>query len=161
MDISNCTDLDGASTAALSVSQPSVVRDDVSPKAMMSMGIANDGAGRFTRLHRAIRSKSWVTNRRIRLHRFVDLPGRLYLGPDQPLRACHVLDIWQGGAKLRLDQPGELPETFLLLCDEGTIRRECRPFWQSEDEIGVLFTEAAPRLAIKPMAGALRSSRRE
>jgi hypothetical protein len=69
----------------------------------------------------------------------------LDFGDGSPLTSCEVLDISEGGARLRplLCAPRMLPEKFILLLSEcGKVRRNCRVIWRSVAELGVQFPQA-------------------
>jgi hypothetical protein len=56
------------------------------------------------------------------------------------IASCTMSDISDGGAKVILDHPAHLPETFTLwLMDNGSVYRECQVVWQAGDVIGVQF----------------------
>ena len=56
------------------------------------------------------------------------------------IAGCTVSDISDGGAKVILDRPARLPETFTLwLNDDGSVLRECTVVWREGDVIGVQF----------------------
>ena len=66
----------------------------------------------------------------------------LDIGGGSPSTSCEVLDISEGGARLRplLCSPKTLPEKFILLLSTcGKVRRDCRVIWRSTVEIGVQF----------------------
>lgn len=70
--------------------------------------------------------------------------GALDLGDGSASTACDILDISDGGARLRplLVAPKLLPEKFtLLLSTCGRVRRDCRVVWRSRSEIGVEFNK--------------------
>lgn len=68
----------------------------------------------------------------------------LDLGDGSPSTGCEVLDISDGGARLRplLCTPKKLPEKFVLLLSTcGKVRRSCRVIWRSTAELGVKFPD--------------------
>jgi hypothetical protein len=68
----------------------------------------------------------------------------LDLGDGSPSSSCEVLDISDGGARLRplMCTPKTLPEKFtLLLSASGNVRRSCRVIWRSSAELGVQFPQ--------------------
>lgn len=72
-------------------------------------------------------------------------PAVLAVGEDGPaFCSCVVVDISEGGAKLKVDRPSDLPECFTLILSWGarTVRR-CEARWRSATEIGVQFQRAA------------------
>ena len=71
-------------------------------------------------------------------------PARLDLGADNPRWDCTLQDISEGGAKLKLRGPDNLPEEFNLLLAIGPkTSRRCKLVWRTEDTIGVRFLGAA------------------
>jgi hypothetical protein len=69
----------------------------------------------------------------------------LDLGDGSASTTCEVIDISQGGARLRplMCTPKMLPERFVLLLSAcGRVRRSCRVIWRSAGEVGVQFPEA-------------------
>lgn len=80
-------------------------------------------------------------NRRFDRRAFERL-GALDCGDGSASRACEILDISQGGARLRplLCAPDLLPDRFtLLLSSCGKVRRTCRVAWRSKTDLGVQF----------------------
>jgi PilZ domain len=68
----------------------------------------------------------------------------LDLGDGSPSTKCEVLDISDGGARLRplMGSPKALPEKFILLLSTcGKVRRDCRVIWRSAAELGVQFPQ--------------------
>jgi PilZ domain len=69
----------------------------------------------------------------------------LDLGDGAASTTCEVIDISQGGARLRplMCTPKMLPERFVLLLSAcGRVRRSCRVIWRSARELGVQFPDA-------------------
>lgn len=74
--------------------------------------------------------------------RAYDRMAALDLGDGSASTACEVLDISEGGARLRplMCAPDGLPDRFtLLLSSCGRVRRTCRVAWRSRSEMGVQF----------------------
>jgi hypothetical protein len=74
-----------------------------------------------------------------------DRVAALDLGDGSASTSCEVLDISEGGARLRplMTAPDMLPEQFtLLLSSCGRVRRSCRVIWRSRIELGVQFRVA-------------------
>ncbi|HEX4410037.1 MAG TPA: PilZ domain-containing protein [Xanthobacteraceae bacterium] len=64
--------------------------------------------------------------------------ARIVVGDS--LVACSVADISEVGARLVLENDGEVPEQFvLLLTPRGHPRRECRVIWRDGVTLGVEF----------------------
>ena len=69
----------------------------------------------------------------------------LDFGDGSPSTSCHVLDISDGGARLRPLKctPKTVPEKFILLLSTcGKVRRNCRVIWRTAAELGVQFPQA-------------------
>jgi hypothetical protein len=57
-------------------------------------------------------------------------------------RQCLVADISSSGARIQIDT--RLPERlWLVLTNQGNLRRRCRLIWQSDNEAGLCFDKAA------------------
>ena len=54
-------------------------------------------------------------------------------------RPCTVLDISDGGARLRLDDPAFVQPTFRLKKSPADGGRSCKIAWRSGKEMGVAF----------------------
>ena len=71
----------------------------------------------------------------------VTYPAQIHIRDGIPLRHCTVLDISQGGGRIRLDTPGPVPDKFcLLFTANGTVRRICTVVWRHEYYLGVEFS---------------------
>jgi len=83
-------------------------------------------------------------NRRFDRRAF-DRIGALDMGDGSASAACEILDISEGGARLRplMCAPDAVPDKFtLLLSSCGRVRRLCRVVWRSRSEFGVQFSKA-------------------
>ena len=54
-------------------------------------------------------------------------------------RGCNVIDISDGGARLRTHNLSVLPNTFELTFDNFSTIRWCRLIWRDGDFLGVAF----------------------
>jgi hypothetical protein len=55
-------------------------------------------------------------------------------------RSCSIFDISHTGARLLIDDEGELPDKFILLLNRnGEARRICRLVWRDGKSVGVAF----------------------
>jgi hypothetical protein len=79
------------------------------------------------------------------------------LGPAQVPLPCEVLDISTGGARLGLFwERGQIPDSFfLLLSNNGRVRRHCRIAWRKPNQIGVQFLKATGETVRRPGEGEL------
>lgn len=68
---------------------------------------------------------------------------RLETGGDDPVFMARVLDMSVAGARLQLEAPAMLPETFLLTvhtADAPSSKQvRCRLQWQQNTQLGVSF----------------------
>jgi hypothetical protein len=80
------------------------------------------------------------TNRRKSVRRPIGY-GATIVAPDASwTRKCRVIDISASGAKLALEEPGELPKDFVLVLSErGGPKRRCHVVWDTGDQLGVEF----------------------
>ena len=70
----------------------------------------------------------------------VTIPALISVGQGLPLRPCTVLDVSQGGGRIRLEANAAVPDHFVLLFTHaGTVRRECSVVWRQDGYIGVAF----------------------
>jgi hypothetical protein len=64
----------------------------------------------------------------------IESPDGLFAGD------CTMIDVSAGGARLVLSTPDRLPNRFfLILPQDGTLRRQCLPVWQTDTKAGVQF----------------------
>jgi hypothetical protein len=83
--------------------------------------------------------RSFIERRRsIREH--VQFPAWIDIGDGSQPRSCDVLDVSEGGARIMVSSPNELPKEFwLVLAKDRTRRRYCRMVWQSDTQVGVAY----------------------
>jgi PilZ domain-containing protein len=80
----------------------------------------------------------WVEKRR-QPRKSVELSASLHdLDHHVLLASCQVLDISDGGARLKLSCPGDVPDSFVLFLHGKNFRR-CDVRWRSDAEVGVQF----------------------
>lgn len=66
--------------------------------------------------------------------------GWLTKTKGESLRECVVFDESEKGARLVVDTPNEIPDTFYLyLSLDFSSRRRCRVAWRSATQIGVEY----------------------
>ena len=83
-------------------------------------------------LEQAREERRRIQRRKVKIAARIDLGGTI--------RACTVLDISELGAKLAVDTPHDLPDSFmLLLTPSGHPARRCRVAWRSDEHVGVAF----------------------
>jgi hypothetical protein len=70
----------------------------------------------------------------------VTIPALIFVGDGVPLCPCTVLDVSQGGGRIRLEANAAVPDHFVLLFTyAGTVRRECNVIWRQDGYLGVAF----------------------
>ena len=81
------------------------------------------------------------TERRQCLRLGITIPALIYTGAGTPLCPCTVLDVSQGGGRIRLEANALVPDHFVLLfTNAGTVRRACSVIWRRGDYLGVAFS---------------------
>ena len=77
--------------------------------------------------------------RRKSLRKAVGLPASLTTTDGLHIASCTVLDISDGGARLKLDEPTTVPDSLTLRL-YGRAFRHCAVRWRSGREVGVQFS---------------------
>jgi len=73
--------------------------------------------------------------------------ARIALRDGSTPKACRMLDISDGGARLEVANADALPDHFsLLLSYDGRMYRHCAIVWRSETTIGVEFIPDFPKV---------------
>jgi PilZ domain len=77
------------------------------------------------------------------------LPSRraatVSFGAEKLPVTCVIWDISEGGARLALAHPANLPHRFTLnLFRDGSVRRDCEVVWVDGQFVGVRFTGLVP-----------------
>ena len=81
------------------------------------------------------------TERRQCLRLGITIPALIYTGAGIPLCPCTVLDVWQGGGRIRLEANALVPDHFVLLfTNAGTVRRACSVVWRHDGYLGIAFS---------------------
>jgi hypothetical protein len=81
-----------------------------------------------------------LSNRRKSVRRAIGYGATIVAADASWIRKCRVIDISESGAKLALEEPGELPKDFVLMLSErGGPRRRCHVVWATGDQLGVAF----------------------
>jgi hypothetical protein len=69
------------------------------------------------------------------------IPALISVGDGCPLCPCTVLDVSQGGGRIRLDARASVPDQFeLFFTMAGTVRRACSVIWRQDSYLGVEFS---------------------
>lgn len=83
------------------------------------------------------------------LRRKLRIPVSVILETGERIAVTHVIDISNGGARIKIDRTVNLPLQFRIsLSERGEVTRLCQLVWRAADEIGVRFVHMEPaRLA--------------
>lgn len=82
-------------------------------------------------------------NRRREKRRAVEVTVAIALPDGTRLTECSIVDASETGAKLKLPDNVEVPDSFVLLLSSiGTARRHCTVVWRDKALIGVRFEKA-------------------
>jgi hypothetical protein len=85
------------------------------------------------------------SNRRKSVRRALGYGAKIVAPDGSWGRDCRVIDVSDGGARLALAEPADLPRNFVLaLSERGGAARRCRVVWTTDGEIGVTFERRAP-----------------
>jgi hypothetical protein len=88
-----------------------------------------------------VKDKRTAARRSLRYTAWVALDG-------DERHGCVISDISDTGARLDLENPAALPDTFvLLLSSRGAPKRKCKVVWRTEHQIGVQFDRRLPQAA--------------
>jgi len=69
-------------------------------------------------------------------HTFYCIDG----GDGSPVRPWHLVDVSDGGARLRVASPDDVPECFTLVQRADVMKLwQCRVVWRSSSEVGIKF----------------------
>jgi PilZ domain len=86
------------------------------------------------------RFKRTFIERRRSVREPVEIPAWVDVGDGLQPRSCTILDVSEGGARIKLSSPNELPKEFwLVLTKDRTRRRHCRMVWHSDTLAGVKY----------------------
>ena len=79
--------------------------------------------------------------RRVNGRKAMNQPALLKAIEDgSALGQCAILDVSEGGARLRVTRPADIPDSFILaLSQNAKAFRRCQVRWRSETELGVQF----------------------
>ncbi len=70
-------------------------------------------------------------------------PAKLDLGDGTPFISCILTDVSASGARVAVEFPDKIPDTFsLLLAPEHQALRRCKVMWREDNQIGVEFLKA-------------------
>jgi hypothetical protein len=72
--------------------------------------------------------------------RTVAIEARLFWRGEGPeILPCTIVDISEGGARIRAHFPSPLPPLVFLVKDENEIIYECETVWQQDGTAGLMF----------------------
>jgi PilZ domain len=77
-------------------------------------------------------------NRRRHTRRASDAAAVIHFDGSNAIR-CNLLDVSDGGARLWLEAPSDLPPNFMLTVPAEQMKRSCKLVWQVGNRVGVLF----------------------
>jgi PilZ domain len=87
-----------------------------------------------------VRFKQRFIERRQSIREQVQLQASIELGNGSPPMICIVTDASEGGARIKVSSPAELPKDFwLVLTKDRMKRRQCRMVWRSKSQVGVKY----------------------
>lgn len=67
-------------------------------------------------------------------------PGRIVTGSDAGTLVCALADISETGARVLMQDPGEIPHHVTLLFGVGgATQRRCRVAWRDGEQLGLEF----------------------
>lgn len=79
------------------------------------------------------------------VRRIIGLSAALLGEQDSMLGICTIRDMSAHGAKIKLSEPIDVPDEFILvLSKDGNVRRRCRVVRRSESEIAAKFVTGKP-----------------
>ncbi|HEY4141270.1 MAG TPA: PilZ domain-containing protein [Pseudolabrys sp.] len=83
-----------------------------------------------------------INDKRKAVRRTMRYTAWIVLEPGQ-LHGCALVDVSDTGARLNVENAGNIPDTFTLwLSSNGSARRKCKVIWRAERQIGVAFERA-------------------
>ena len=72
----------------------------------------------------------------------VSIEAHLYFRSEKPtVIPCRVVDLSQGGARVKIKVRYILPSQVFLVKDEGEIIYECETIWQKKQKAGLMFLD--------------------
>jgi hypothetical protein len=90
----------------------------------------------FTRV-----TKAFVEQRRSARHS-TRCPAWIEFDDHTPPKSCILVDVSEGGARIEVASPNELPEEFsLILVEDVANARRCHIIWRADGQIGVSYLE--------------------
>jgi hypothetical protein len=86
------------------------------------------------------RGPELAVNPRKHARRTVCIEARLFWRHEEPaILPCIIVDISEGGARIRAHFPSPVPPVVFLVKDEGEIIYECETVWQQDGTAGLMF----------------------
>jgi hypothetical protein len=94
---------------------------------------------------RIMRRQTMKSDKRKERRRQLRRSAWIVAGSDK-LRECILSDVSDAGARIEVDGPQPLPDTFVLfLSQNGAARRNCRVAWRDGKHNGVKFERSPAR----------------
>jgi len=91
----------------------------------------------------AVRNSGTRKELRKNLRRPFHYNAKILVDKSTPPIPCSISNVSEKGARLALEDAGELPDSFvLLLTANGGARRHCRIIWRKDTIVGVKFPQA-------------------
>jgi hypothetical protein len=88
------------------------------------------------------RAEPAVRNRRRHVREKVSIEAHLFIrGETHIAIPCKVADLSQGGARIKMAVPYDLPSHVFLVKYEGEIIYECETIWQKNQKAGLMFLD--------------------
>ena len=82
-------------------------------------------------------------------------PAQILFGTGSLPRDCWISDISDGGVRLHAEGV-EVPDDFVLVFANKTIRRECHVAWRLGHEVGAEFVDTLDQGLARRIAGGTR-----
>jgi PilZ domain len=88
----------------------------------------------FARFKRPFVERRHSVRERVQFQALIDIGGG-----SHPLN-CTVMDVSEGGARIKVSSPAKLPNDFWLVITKDRMkRRQCQIVWRSKSQIGVKY----------------------
>jgi hypothetical protein len=99
---------------------------------------------------RGTRVEVAVRDQRRHARKKVSIEAHLFLrGEKSRVIPCKVLDISEGGARVKTAVPCSLPSEVFLVKDEAEIIYECETVWQKRNTAGLMFLDLCARAKLQ------------
>ena len=100
-----------------------------------------------------------VRDQRRHARKKVSIEAHLFLrGEKSRVIPCKVLDISEGGARVKTAVPCTLPSEVFLIKDEAEIICECETVWQKRNTAGLMFLDLCARAKLQGVLDDMRGA---